>query len=323
QIQQQSQVTVAQSEQNLRHLQDMLVKYRLKPADFPAGAVDLRKLDPYKPMADGGPERPAVSAVRTTLHNEQDLQKIRAKIATLQLDTKIIRSRLAMFSRALLLNQGEYEKWAQTIDDSLKGASERAIEFGQDFLFENALGFLEKTVQKKNYALLDEIIFSTDREKRLWLGRELRSRHIEFDNVKALLELNKSNGDLAGLMASDENNLKKYLDALLLVNDLFETTGLSKIALKGTLPGKWFYYTKMAGETAMDVVSVGWAWSETRKLKQEREQIEIDVAWLSARMQLVEEEVQCLTRCLEAYTDASANGCAGKSRYSTPPPPLK
>jgi len=311
------------SEDNLKRLQDLLTLYRTKPAQYPAVMVDLRSLDPSKPMVDGGPEKDAASVVRTTLHNEQDLQKIQAKIATLQLDAKIIRSRLAMFSRALLLNQGEYEKWAQTIDDSLEDASQRAKEFGKDLLYESAMGFLEKIVQKKNYALLDKIIFSTDSEERLWLGRELLSRHIHFDRVTALLEWNRINGDLAELMASDENNLKKYLDALLFVNDLFETTGLSKIALKGTLPGKWFYLTKMAGETAMDVVSIRWAWSETRKLKQEKEQIEIDVAWLSARMQLVEEEAQCLTRCLDAYTDACTNRCGGKSRYSTPPPPLK
>jgi hypothetical protein len=52
------------------------------------------------------------------------------------------------------------------------------------------------------------------------------------------------------------------------------------------------------------------------------EELAKKVAIFSAGMEQRMKEIDCLEKCIKKYTDRCLEGCTGKTKWSTPPPPL-
>jgi hypothetical protein len=265
----------------------------------------------------------ATPPIHIDLDNEQDLQRVRERVSELQSDINVIQSSLRMFSKSLLLNNSELKAWAQTVDKACNDAWSSGKDMVQSLFFEYSMLGLEKSVQKRVFGELDKIVKSTDPEMRSWLGEELMKRNLEFNAVKHIVDMGLSADGFADLLGRDDDMLKKSLDALLFVNDLMEATGLSKVKYQKTAAGFHFKLAAITGEAITEASAVATSWFSINRLTGENEQYALQIESLSYRMNMAQKEMACLKSCLKAYDDGCLDKCAGKTRFSAPPPPLK
>ncbi len=216
---------------------------RLKGRTTPASSTSGEEKDLINRLKGRKPTEPSR---RPGLNNEQDIQEARIKIAGLKTKISMMQTLLRGFSKSLLLNTSELEAWEKTIDQVYKDAWESGKDLAKNCFFHYSLFGLEKLVQKEIFIKLDKLIFSTDPAERLRLGREILARHLEVDRVKKVVDWGLLGDGFAELLASDDETLKKSLDALLLVYDLMKVTGLSKIDIQGADLGAHFAMGKTA-----------------------------------------------------------------------------
>lgn len=129
------------------------------------------------------------------------------------------------------------------------------------------------------------------------------------------IDLAGKGGDLTGLLSGDRENAGKSLDALLFINDLLETTKILKWG-----GGVYFQQAKMIGETYADLAAIGYGWHHIRRFTADTEKYNREIKSLAHRMESKVEEMSCLDRCINHYTNKCVDHCAGKTRFSTPPP---
>jgi hypothetical protein len=289
----------------------------LKTGTGPVSGLELK----------GGDTVPKVGG---TLINEQDMQKVRARIAELQRQIAGIQTLLRGYSRTLQGNRSEFEKWEETVDKAYNSVLDNSKEYlAQMFLKHNLLGALERSVQKSVFVELSAFLGSNDPALQRWLVKEIGSRQIQLSRLKKVIDVGNLSGDFTSLLTGGQEETKRNLDVLLFVNGLLETGGvvkyekmLEKSKIIKELPGDYFEQAKMIGETYADLASIGYSWFSINRLTKENEQYAREVASLSYRMKVTEKEMECLRRCLETYTDTCMDRCTGKTRFSTPPPPL-
>jgi hypothetical protein len=269
-----------------------------------------------------------VPEVDSTLNNKPDMQEVRAKMAKLQRQISGIQILLRGYSRTLQGNSSEFEKWEETVNKAYDSVLDNSKEYlAKMFLKYNLLGALERSVQKSEFEELGAFLGSNDPAVQGWLVKEMGSRRIQLSRLNKVVDVGNLSGDFASLLTGGEEETKRNLDALLFVNDLLETGEvvkyeqmLEKSKIFKTLPSDYFEQATMIGETYADLTSISYSWFSIHRLNKQNEQYAREIASLSYKMKVKEKEMQCLKLCLETYTDKCMDTCAGKTKFSMPPP---
>lgn len=287
--------------------------------EFPdSSAVDLRSLDQKPIIVDPGKMKgaqvPRTDPPEVKIRKEIDAAKKRS--ARLQKEISGMQTLLRQYSQTMIANTGEFQKWEATVNESVDRVMDNSKEYlAGMFINYNLLGSLERSVQKDVFRRLDRLINSTDPEMKRWMGEQLKGRKVELERLKLAIDLAGKGGDLTGLLSGDRENAGKSLDALLFINDLLETTKILKWG-----GGVYFQQAKMIGETYADLAAIGYGWHHIRRFTADTEKYNREIKSLAHRMESKVEEMSCLDRCINHYTNKCVDHCAGKTRFSTPPP---
>jgi hypothetical protein len=289
QIQQQSQVTVAQSEQNLRHLQDMLVKYRLKPYDFPAGAVDLRRLDPNKQLTgkpveanSGGLGRETVK-IPTTPQPEDWSAKCSKWIAELdQVNNQIAGTRavLLKLNASIQTDRTLFDEWEKAATDGF----DRCVDLAVGVAIDTGLGYLVD-----RYDDINSVAATLPDPKGVEKYRLITS-------LFKRLEEAKGTKDVADLAASEGKTDAEFFEML--------RDGIGQIAeLVG--PDKWFparvwRYGSLGWDMAYNLTELGLVWKNVSVLEANNARYAEAVRKLAERMQELIKRQKELIQKIEA-----------------------
>lgn len=226
-----------------------------------------------------------------------------------------IQSLLRQYSKSLANNSAEFDKWGETVDSSYNSVLSNSKEYVLGLFLEyNLLGNLKK-IRKESFDELARLARSTDPKLRGWLRKELRRRRVGMDRFEKLVKLGQGEGDFAGVLSSEEG-MRKNLDAVILINDLMGIAG------KGLPDGGAFQHAKMIGETYADLASISYSWFSINRLDRDTEKLGREVDSLSFRMRQAQKEMDCIKACSATSGEKCVQRCSGKTRFSTPPPPL-
>jgi phage shock protein A len=246
----------------------------------------------------------------------QDIAKARKHMAELRLEVKGLQTQLRQFNASMRGNVSEFEKWQETFNTAAANTEKTANEYVLSmFLQYNLLGSLERSVQKNAFANLDQLINTSDPKMRLWLGKQLKNRHVELSVVQKTVDIGKLSGDFAAFLSKEPDDTTRNLDALLLVNDLLEIPRI--------LPWKaspYFEQAKAIGETYTDLAAFAFSCAKVRQIEKTTSSYNREISYLSTKAKESVKEMRCLDRCLDAYTDRCVDRCMGKSRFGTAPP---
>ena len=129
QLRQAAQATADGSERNLKHLQDMMEKYRLAPADSSAMVVDLRNLDPSRPIVVAPPAAAAAGraagcpiAPKKRLPSRAELV---GELVGLRAQLDSLRLSLTRLNRSIQMDGRQFAEWEKEAQEAADRAAER------------------------------------------------------------------------------------------------------------------------------------------------------------------------------------------------------
>ena len=256
------------------------------------------------------------------------LEKAENTILAFRKDIKEAQLQLKNYSKALLNNNSELEKWGQQVDQSYNSVLENSKEYLAGlFIKYNLMGALKKQLHADVYKKMGNLWKSSNPEIQKWLAKNLAEADLKADKVEEVVDFVSKGGDLAELLTADKEEAGYNLKVLLFLNGVMESSGLSgyeklmENAL-GAMPGDYFEQAKMIGETYADLAAICYSWFSIRKINASNEEMAQKVKILSAGIEQRMEEIECLKKCMKNYTSRCLESCTGKTRWSTPPPPL-
>lgn len=241
------------------------------------------------------------------------VKEAKQKIASLQQEIFGIQGMLRQYTKSLANNASEFETWGKYVDAAYSNILNNSKEYLLGLFLEyNLLGRF-KNLQKESFGKVDGLIHSQDPKIKDWLGKELGGRKVNFEQLEKLVKTGQAEADFAAVL-HNEGELRRNLDALILINDLLEIAGRS-------VPGGGtFQHARMIGETYTDLASIGYSWFSINRLEKDTDKMSREVDSLGFRMRLAMKQVDCLKGCLESLTEQCMNRCTGRNRLSTPPP---
>ena len=129
QLRQAALATADNSERNLAHLRDMMEKYRLAPADSSAMVVDLRNLDPSRPIVVAPPApAPAVRAAGCPIAPKKRLPsraELIRELVGLRARLDSLRLSLTRLDRTIQMDTRQFAEWEKEAQDAADRAAER------------------------------------------------------------------------------------------------------------------------------------------------------------------------------------------------------
>lgn len=269
----------------------------------------------------------------TVVLSKAGLQEIRRQISDRERQIASIQNWLKLYSSALRNNSSEYEKWGDTIDAAFNNALDTSRDyFIGHFIEYNLFGMLERSTVKGVYKDLGAFLGVKDPNIQKWIVDETRRRGVKIEVLHKVVTSVTLSGDFLGVLKGDPHNVKDNLDALLFVNSLFdaivtnlkrfENTKVAQFLKKYRLADK-FAEARVIGETYSDLAAICYGWLSIDRLNTDNNAMAREIKSLSFRMQQSEKELGCLKSCIDKYSAHCQDQCTGKTRLSTPPPPLK
>ena len=259
---------------------------------------------------------------------KENLKKAERTILAFRKDIKTAQLQLMNYTKALKNNNSELEKWGQQVDQSYNSVLDNSKEYlAGMFIKYNLLGGLKKQFHKDVYKRMGNLWKSSNPEIQKWLAKQLAAADLKAERVEDIVDFVSQGGDLAELLTADKEKAGYNLDVLLFINGVLESSGVAgydkfmENAL-GNMPGDYFEQAKMIGETYADLSAICYSWFSIRKLTASNEEIAQKVKIISAGMEQRMEEIECLKKCLQKNTTRCLENCTGKTKWSTPPPPL-
>lgn len=261
---------------------------------------------------------------------EQQTQRAQERIAELRLDISKTQLSLKRLTKDLVNNSSEFETWGKTVDDAYKNTLKKTFEYGVGLFVDHILvGKLERNHYKNVlYPKLEQLINAQNPELKIWLGRQYQERKVTAESLKQAVALLQSSPDVAssvaGLFGVITPESGKTLEALILAGDLLNSLNqtykdelgvLHRIALP-------LQHARMIGEAYTDLAAIGFSWFNINKLEVQTEQFTNEVSLLSHRMEYSMKQMTCLEGCLKNTSENCVDQCQGKSRLSSPVPPL-
>ena len=82
----------------------------------------------------------------------------------------------------------------------------------------------------------------------------------------------------------------------------------------------WFYILLSMG--ALGIFIAFMYLTSIKKLNTSNEEMSRKISLLSAGMEQRINQIDCLEKCIKKYSDRCLENCTGKTKWSTPPPPL-
>lgn len=259
---------------------------------------------------------------------KQKLVEAEETILSFKKDIKIAQGQLKNYTKALTNNNSELEKWGKTVDDSYNNVLENSKGYlAGMFIKYNLMGGLKRQFQKDVFKKMGNLMNSSNPEIQKWLAREMKAMDVKADRIQDVIDRVSLGGDLAEILAGDKEKAGSNLKILLFLNGVLETSHLSQYETLmketlGAMPGEYFEQAKMIGETYADLAAICYSWFSIRKLNADNDEMSNKVNILSIGVEQRMNEIGCLGDCMKKYTDRCLENCTGKTRWSTPPPPL-
>ena len=265
---------------------------------------------------------------------KQKLEEAENTILSFKKDIKNAQGYLKNYTKALNNNNSELEKWGKTVDDAYNNVLENSKGYlaGMFIKYNLLQGILKRSYVEAVYKRMGNLWKSPNPAIQKWLARELKAVDLRIDEVQDVVDRVSLSGDLAELLSSDKELAGKNLKILMFLNGILETSHISsydnlikeieKPFGEKLMPGEYFEQAKMIGETYSDIAAMCFSWYHIRKLNADNEEIAQKVGLLSAGMEQRMKEIDCLKDCMKKYTDRCLENCTGKTKWSTPPPPL-
>lgn len=264
---------------------------------------------------------------------EKEISKAITEIAKTKKQISIIQTHLRSYNKELHNNAGEFEKWGKLSEEALNNTISNSKEYVLTmFLKYGLLNALDPEMKIKAYSTLQKYLKSGNPAIQQWLLKQCTINNVDKDVMEGIVNGVLASKDIADLLTSDKPTLQKQMNALLLINSIFEG---AKLVDYGILfgdkypgaPGDYFDQAKMIGETYCDLVSQCLSWYNINKLNDRTEVIGENVRILSTNMQCQQKKLECLQQCLENAVNNKTskncvNNCSGVSRLSSPVPPL-
>ena len=258
----------------------------------------------------------------------QKLEDAENTIVAFRKDIKNAQGYMKNYIKALQNNNSELEKWAATTDEAYNNVLNNSKGYlAGMFIKYNLMGCLKGEVQKDVFKKMGNLMHSSNPAIQKWLANQLKNADIRMDKLQDVIDRVSLGGDLAEIIGSDPEKAGYNLKILSFLNGVLETSHITayETFMKkylGAMPGEYFEQAKMIGETYSDLAAICYSWYSIRKLNTDNEDMAQKIALLSAGMEQRMHEIECLKDCMKNYTDRCLENCTGKTRWSTPPPPL-
>ncbi len=265
---------------------------------------------------------------------KEKINEAEKTILAFKKDIKYAQGHLKNYTKALTNNNTDLEKWGKEVDD----AYNRVLEDSKGYLsgmfikYNMLQGILKRSYVEALYKRTGNLCKSSNPEIQKWFAKELKNIDVRIDEVQDVVDRVSLGGDLAELLSGDKEQAGRNLKILIFLNGILETAHISdydnliKEAEKPfgltNMPGEYFEQAKMIGETYSNIGAMCFGWYHIRKLNASNEEMAQKVAVFSAGVEQRMKEIDCLEKCIKKYTDHCLEGCTGKTKWSTPPPPL-
>lgn len=285
-----------------------------------------------------------ITNIQNTVNN---LDQSKAKIASLKKDIDKTQNLLKMYTKSLRNNSDEFDKWGKTVDEAYNNTLGEAKDYALDYFSGKLLDIYKPLYKEELYKRFNFVMNSDNPEVKRWFLEELADRHLTPDNIEKAMNAVKLSTGGGSLLIGSDNEVKYRLEALLFVNDIFETAGwvnykglitndafqeaikpggqyLNQTAkeLEFVAPSELFSQAKTIGEVYSDLVIQCISWRAINRLSNTEEQMSQRVALLIAKQKVEIQQLDCLQECIQSNrTDAQCMfKCTGKTKYHTPPP---
>lgn len=269
----------------------------------------------------------------------KEINEAEKLIKTLKKDISKAQLKLKNYSLALNNNNSELEKWASQVDESYNSVLDNSKGYVTSMFIKYNLmqGVLKKHYVNAVYKRMGNLWKSSNPDIQKWLARELKKVDLRMDEVQGIVdklsEVSEQSDIGETLIYDDKDKTGKTLELLLYVNGLLESSGLNSydsllkandklFGAAAAMPSEYFDQAKMIGETYSELSAICYSWFAIRKLNLGNEKMAKEVNIISAGMEQRMTEVGCLKGCLKNYTNRCLENCTGKTKWSTPPPPL-
>jgi tetratricopeptide (TPR) repeat protein len=265
---------------------------------------------------------------------KEKIMEAKETIIAFKKDIKYAQGHLKNFTKSLTNNNADLEKWGKEVDD----AYNRVLEDSKGYLssmfikYNMLQGILKRSYVEALYKRTGNLCKSSNPEIQKWFAKELKKIDVRIDEVQDVVDRVSLSGDMAELLSGDKEQAGRNLKILMFLNGVLETAHISdydnlikeveKPFGLTNMPGEYFEQAKMIGETYSNIGAECFGWYHIRKLNASNEEMAKKVAIFSAGMEQRMKEIDCLEKCIKKYSDRCLEGCTGKTKWSTPPPPL-
>jgi hypothetical protein len=264
---------------------------------------------------------------------KEKLNAAKETVVAFKKDIKYAQGHLKNYTKALASNSGELDKWATELDDMNKKLIDETKSYAASMFIKYALlkGVLKQSYVQALYKRTGNLSNSANPEIQKWFAKELKKMDVRVDQFQRVADILSADTDASLLLLKDEEEAGDNLNILLLMNSLFESAQISKydnlvkqempFGLEN-MPGEYFEQAKMIGTVVASLGSTAFSWYNIRKLNISNEEMAQKVALYAAGMEQRMKEVDCLEKCIKRNSANCLEECTGKTKLSTPPPPL-
>lgn len=264
-------------------------------------------------------------------------------IKSFKKDIKIAQSKIRSFSKGLANNAAELSKWSNEMDESMNAIIDNAVPFiGSIYIKYCFVDLLNPVYKKVLFEKWSKLFENSSPAIQKWLIAESRAANVNFSKVQDYADRFGMGMDLGAhiqdVLQGNKEGVKVELETLLFLNSLLETchvTSYDDLIKKlapfpqkiGTekiirMPGDYFELAKIIGTTYTNLAVIGYSWYSVKKTSTNSDEMYNNVQVLSAGIEQRKREIDCLEKCIKNYKDRCLEACTGKTKWSTPPPPL-
>ncbi len=264
-------------------------------------------------------------------------------IKSFKKDIKIAQSKIRSFSKGLANNATELSKWSNEMEESMNSIIDNAVPFiGSIYIKYCFVDMLNPVFKKALFEKWSRVFENSSPAIQKWLIAESKAANVNFSKVQDYADRFGMGMDLGehvqGVLQGNPENVKSELETLLFLNSLLETCHITQYddLVKrlapfpqriGTekiirMPGDYFELAKIIGTTYTNLAVIGYSWYSVKKTSANSDEMYNNVQILSAGIEQRKREIDCLEKCIKKYSGRCLEECTGKTKWSTPPPPL-
>lgn len=280
----------------------------------------------------------------------REQEALKAKIETAEKairsfkkDIKIAQSKIRSFSKGLANNAAELSKWSNEMDESMNAIIDNAVPFiGSIYIKYCFVDLLNPVYKKALFEKWSKLFENSSPAIQKWLIAESRAANVNFSKVQDYADRFGMGMDLGAhiqdVLQGNKESVKAELETLLFLNSLLETCHITsyddlikrlapfpqKIGTEKIIrmPGDYFELAKIIGTTYTNLAVIGYSWYSVKKTSTNSDEMYNNVQVLAAGIEQRKREIDCLEKCIKNYKDRCLEACTGKTKWSTPPPPL-